>query len=124
MAADVATGVTAPALLETWYELGRIATVPVPQAELDQARRYAIGSLALSTASQAGLASTLTALTASGLGVEWLRDSPLALQEVTVDQVLEVAGRYLAPAGLTAVLVGDAAQVEGPASRVLPVVRE
>ena len=124
LAADVATGVTAPALLETWYELGRVATVPVQQAELDQARRYAIGSLALSTASQAGLASTLTALTASGLGVEWLRDSPLALQEVTVDQVLEVAGRYLAPAGLTAVLVGDAAQVEGPASRVLPVVRE
>ncbi len=123
LAADVATGVTAPALLETWYELGRVATVPVGQAELDQARRYAIGSLALSTSSQAGLASTLTALTASGLGIEWLRDSPQALQQVTVEQVLDVAGRYLAPAGLTAVLVGDAAQVEGPASRVLPVVR-
>ena len=123
LAADVATGVTAPALLETVYELGRVATVPVPQAELDQARRYAIGSLALSTASQAGLASTLSALVASGLGVEWLRDSPLALARVEVDDVLEAAGRYLAPAGLTTVLVGDAEQVQGPASRVLTLER-
>ena len=65
----------------------------LPQAELDQARRYAIGSLALSTASQAGLASTLSALTASGLGVEWLRESPAALARVQVDDVLEAAAR-------------------------------
>ncbi len=123
LAADVATGVTAPALLETWYELGRIATVPVGQAELDQARRYAVGSLALSTASQAGLASTLSALVASGLGVEWLRDSPRALQEVTVEQVQEVAARYLAPTALTGVLVGDAGEVEEPVRRVLDLVR-
>ena len=123
LAADVATGVTGPALLETLYELGRVSTVPVGQAELDQARRYAVGALALSTASQAGLASTLSALTASGLGVEWLRDSPQALAAVGVDDVLEAAGRYLAPTGLTTVLVGDAAQVEGPAARVLAVER-
>ena len=123
LAADVATGVTGPALLETLYELGRVSTVPVGQAELDQARRYAVGALALSTASQAGLASTLSALTASGLGVEWLRDSPQALAAVGVDDVLEAAGRYLAPTGLTSVLVGDAAQVEGPAARVLAVER-
>jgi predicted Zn-dependent peptidase len=121
LSTDVATAVTAPALLETWYELGRMVTVPVGQGELDQARRYAVGSLALSTASQAGLASTLSALTASGLGVSWLRDSPKALAGVTVDQVLEAAARYLAPARLTTVLVGDVEQVEGPVSRLLPV---
>ncbi len=123
LAADVATAVTAPALLETWYELGRIATVPVQQAELDQARRYAIGSLALSTASQAGLASTLSTLVAGGLGVEWLRDAPQALTAVTVEEVLDAAGRYLSPSRLTGVLVGDATQVEGPVQRVLEVVR-
>ena len=121
LATDVATGVTAPALVETLYELGRVTTVPVDQGELDQARRYAVGSLALSTASQAGLASTLSALTASGLGISWLRDSPKALAGVGVDDVLEAAGRYLAPSRLTTVLVGDVAQVLGPVSRVLPV---
>ena len=112
--ADVATGVTAPALLETLYELGRIATVPIAQSELEQARRYAIGSMALGTSSQAGLASTLSQLVGAGLGVDWLRDHPQALAEVTVDDVLAAADRWLAPQRLTPVLVGDTAVVAGP----------
>jgi len=112
--ADVATGVTAPALLETLYELGRMATVAVSQNELDQARRYAIGSMALGTSSQAGLASTLSQLAGAGLGVEWLRDQPKALAGVTVADVLAAGDRWLAPARLTPVLVGDAAVVAGP----------
>jgi zinc protease len=110
--ADVATDVTAPALLETLYELGRIATVPVDQAELDQARRYAIGTLALSTASQAGLAGLLSQLAGAGLGVDWLREHPAALEKVTVDDVLEAGARWFAPSALTPVLVGDTAVVE------------
>ncbi len=114
LSADVSTPTTAPALLETLYELGRVATLPVSQGELDQARRYAIGSLALSTSTQAGLASTLSQLAGSGLGVEWLRDYPAQLGAVTVEQALAAGARYLAPAGLTTVLVGDVAQVEAP----------
>ena len=106
--ADVATGVSAPALVETLYELGRIATVPVRQEELDQARRYAIGTLALGTATQAGLAGTLSQLAAAGLSVGWLRDHPAALERVTVEDVLAAGLRWLAPARLTPVLVGDA----------------
>jgi zinc protease len=109
--ADVATGVTAPALNETLYELGRMATVPVSQAELDMARRYAIGTLALSSASQGGLAGLLSQLTTSGLGVEWLRDYPRALQAVTVEDVLAASATYLAPAVLTPVFVGDSAVI-------------
>ena len=111
---DVATGVTAPALLETLYELGRMATVAVGQGELDQARRYAIGSMALGTSSQAGLASTLSQLAGAGLGVDWLRDQPKALAGVTVADVLAAGDRWLAPARLTPVLVGDADVVAGP----------
>jgi len=110
--ADVATDVTAPALLETLYEMGRIATVPVSQAELDQARRYAIGTLALSTASQAGLAGLLSQLAGSGLGVEWLREHPKALEAVTVEDVLAAGARWFAPSVLTPVLVGDTAAIE------------
>ena len=109
--ADVATAVTAPALLETLYEMGRIATVPVTQGELDQARRYTVGTLALSTASQAGLAGLLSQLSGSGLGVEWLRDYPKALEAVTVDDVLAAAATWIAPAVLTPVFVGDSAVI-------------
>ena len=114
LSADVSTPTTAPALLETLYELGRIATLPVTQAELDQARRYAIGTLALSTSTQAGLASTLSQLAGSGMGVQWLRDHPRRLAAVTVEDALAAGARYLAPSGLTTVLVGDVAQVEAP----------
>ena len=114
VSADVSTPTTAAALLETVYELGRVATTPVGQDELDQARRYAIGVLALSTASQAGLASTLSQLAGAGLGVEWLRDHPAQLAAVTVDDARAAAARYLAPNRLTTVLVGDVAQVEAP----------
>ena len=109
--ADVATEVTAPALLESLYELGRMATVPVGQEELDQARRYAIGTLALSTASQAGLAGLVSQLAGADLGVSWLREHVAALQAVTVEDALAAAARYLAPGVLTPVLVGDAAVV-------------
>ncbi|MDP3713244.1 MAG: pitrilysin family protein [Mycobacteriales bacterium] len=122
LSADVTTGVTGPSLLETSYELGRVATVPVAQDELDQARRYAIGSLALGTSSQAGLASTLSLLAGSGLGVEWLRDHPKALAAVTVDDVLAAGEAYLAPTTFTTVLVGDAEQVAGQVGAVTPFV--
>ncbi len=108
--ADVATAVTGPALLETWYELGRMALTPVTEAELDSARRYLLGTLALGTATHAGLASTLSALFGAGLSADWLADHQRALATVGIDQVTEASRRWLSPAGLTAVVVGDADQ--------------
>jgi zinc protease len=105
--ADVATEVTGPALLETWYELGRMALTPVTEAELDAARRYVLGSMALSIATHAGLASTLSALVGSGLPADWLYDHQRDLAAVTVEEVQEAARRYLAPSALTTVVVGD-----------------
>jgi zinc protease len=106
--ADVATAVTGPALLETWYELGRMALVPVTEAELESARRYLLGTLALGTATHAGLASTLSALFGAGLSAEWLADHQRALATVGIDEVAEASRRWLSPAGLTTVVVGDA----------------
>jgi zinc protease len=109
--AEVATEVTAPSLLETNYELGKMATLPVTQHEVDSVRQYAIGSLALSTATQTGLASTLSALSAFGLGLDWVIDHPARLQQVTVDDVSAAAAEYLAPSQFTTVVVGDASTV-------------
>jgi zinc protease len=119
--ADVATEVTGPALLETWYELGRMALTPVTEAELDGARRYILGSMALATATHAGLASTLSALIGSGLPAGWLVEHQQALAAVTVDQVQEVSARYLAASALTAVVVGDADRIAGQLRPLAPV---
>jgi predicted Zn-dependent peptidase len=119
--ADVATEVTGPAFLETWYELGRMAVTPVTEAELESARRYLLGTLALGTATHSGLASTLSALFGVGLSAEWLADHQRALAAVTVREVAEASRRWLHPAGLTAVVVGDADAVAEPLRALGPV---
>jgi predicted Zn-dependent peptidase len=118
---EVATEVTAPAMLETRYELGRIASLPVTAAEVDAVRQYAIGTLALSTATQAGLASTLAGLSAFGLGLDWLAEHPGRLVSVTVDEVSAAAAEYFAPARLVEVIVGDAESITAPLGALGPV---
>lgn len=115
---DVASDVTAPALLETRYELGRMTAVPPTAAEIDAARAYAIGSLLISLDNQGGLAAMLTALAADGLDVDWMREHPARLNAVTVEDVAAAALRFFAPAAFTGVLVGDAAVI-GPGVRAL-----
>lgn len=105
---DVASNVTAAALLETRYELGRLTAVPPTAEEVEAARRYAVGSLLISLDSQGGLASTLSALAADGLDVGWLRAHPARLEAVTVEQVAAAALQFFAPTAFTGVVIGDA----------------
>jgi zinc protease len=121
---EVATEVTAPALLETMYELGRIASLPVTPAEVESVRQYAIGSLALSTATQAGLASTLSALAVFDLGLDWVIEHPHRLAAVGVEEVSAAAAQFLAPARLTSVVVGDAQTITVPLAALVPVTAE
>jgi len=110
---DVTTDVTAPAVLETRYELARLSAVPPTEAEVESARRYAIGSLLISLDSQPGLASTLAALAGVGLDASWLRAHPGRLEAVTVEQVAAAAEKFFTPTAFTGVIVGDAAEVGG-----------
>jgi predicted Zn-dependent peptidase len=114
----VASDVTAAALLETRYELGRLTAVPPTAAEIEAARSYAIGSLLISLDNQGGLASTIAGLSAVGLGLDWVREHPARLAAVTVEEVAEAALRFFAPTGFTGVVVGDA-DVIGPKVRAL-----
>ncbi|MGH3435277.1 MAG: M16 family metallopeptidase [Sciscionella sp.] len=115
---DTATDVTAAALLEVRHELARLAVVPPKESETETVRRYAIGILATTTASQAGLASQLVALASVGLGAEWLAGHPARLEAVTSEEIAEVARVFYNPAAYTGVVVGDA-DVIGESLRVL-----
>lgn len=111
---EVATEVTAPALLETFYELGKLASLGVTPAELDSVRQYAIGTLALSTSTQAGLASNLSALAPYGLGLDYILEQPARLAATSIDDVNAAAAEFFGPSGFTRVVVGDAASIAGP----------
>ncbi|MGH3898639.1 MAG: M16 family metallopeptidase [Pseudonocardiaceae bacterium] len=112
--ADTASDVTAAALLETRYELGRITVVPPEESEVDNARHYAIGSLTIATSSQRGLAGHLITLATLGLDLDWLRAHPSRLEAVTTTQVAEAAAEFFAPIRFTGVVVGDAERLAGP----------
>ncbi|MBB5824470.1 MULTISPECIES: M16 family metallopeptidase [Micromonospora] len=119
--AEVATEVTGPALLETTYELGRLATLPPKPDELEQARQYALGTLQLGMSTQAGLASLTSAFAGSGLRLEFLAEHAARLAKATVDDVAEVAQRYLAPTGAVTVVLGDAERIAPALSAIAPV---
>lgn len=124
LGADVATGVTTPALLETWYELGRLASLPPKDDELEQARQYAIGTLLLGMSTQAGLAGLASSYAGYGLRLDYLTAYSARLAKATRDEVAEVAARYLAPSKAVTVVLGDASAVESSMSVLGPVERE
>ena len=110
---DTTSPSTAAALLEARYELGRLALAAPTDAEVDSARNYALGTLATSLSTQAGYASTLSALAGFRLGGDWLRAHAQRLAAVTTEQVAAAAAQWLAPARFTGVVVGDLAAVGG-----------
>jgi predicted Zn-dependent peptidase len=111
-AAEVATGVTAPALLETVYELGRLASLPPKPEELEQARQYALGTLQLGMSTQAGLAGLVSTYAGFGLRLPQLAEHAERLAKATLDDVATAAAKYLAPAKAVTVVLGDAELIE------------
>ena len=123
LSTDVATEVTAPALLETWYELGRMASLPPKEDELEQARQYAIGTLLLGMSTQAGLAGLASTYAGYGLGLDYLVGYSAALAAVTAEDVHAAAAKYMAPSAAVTVILGDAAIVEASLGTLGPVER-
>ncbi|MGO9197358.1 MAG: M16 family metallopeptidase [Acidimicrobiales bacterium] len=111
--AEVSTEVTAAALVETRYELGRIATTGVTEEEVEAARRYAVGSFLFRTATQAGLASALSTWALAGIGPGYLTAYPASIARATRAEVDEAARRYLAPSGIATVVIGDGDALAG-----------
>ena len=111
IATEVGTEVTVPALIETRYELTRMVAEPPAEEELLAAKRYLAGTLAMSIATQSGLASYLSMLALNGLPLEYLRDHPKRVDRLTAAQVHEAAVKFLSPKVMTTVLVGDASRI-------------
>jgi predicted Zn-dependent peptidase len=99
-------------MVEVLYELGRIATLPPKPEEVEATVQYLTGTLALGTATQAGLAETLADLLSDEMTVDWLQEYPARLAAVTPEDAQRAAAGMLAPEAMVAVVVGDADVVE------------
>ena len=123
VSADVSTEVTAAAVNEIRYELGRLASTQVSEDELADARQFLVGSSLISLSSQAGLASTAATLEIAGLGLDWLTRNLKAIATVSADDVRDLAARQITPAAGRIVVVGDAARVAAELNTLGPVER-
>ncbi|BCJ72436.1 peptidase M16 [Catellatospora sp. IY07-71] len=121
VSAEVATEVTAPALVETLYELGRIAALPVAETELEQARQYTLGTLQLGMSTQAGLAGLASSYAGFGLRLNYLADYSERLVAATLEDVHRAAATYLAPAVAAPVILGDAERIQAAVAAIVPV---
>jgi zinc protease len=109
--ADVGRDATAASLMEMRYELARIAVGGIEEDEMEGARRYAVGTLSFLTATQAGLAGTLSSLAAVGTSPGYLASHPARIARISKAEVEEVARTLFALPGATTVVVGDAGEI-------------
>ncbi len=119
---EVASEVTAPALLETRYELGRIASLPVTDGEVDAVRQYAIGD-AGDVDCDAGRRWRPRSRRCPRSGWGWTGSGTHAPRLAEADRRRSVScGRASSsrPRGLTSVIVGDAATIAEPLAALGP----
>jgi zinc protease len=109
--AEVRTPVTGDSLKEFFYELSRIRNEPVSEKELADAKSYLTGVFPLRLETQEGLVDQLLQIKMFGLPQDYLETYRRQIQAVTIEQVQEVAKKYVKPDEAAIIIVGDGAQV-------------
>ena len=87
-------------------ELTRLVRDGLTAKEIDDSRRYLIGSMPRALETNAGIATFLQAAEFFGLGTDYDVRTPELLREVTLDEVNTVARRVIDPARATLVIAG------------------
>ena len=109
--AEVRTPVTGDSLKEFFYELGRIRTEPVSEKEIADAKSYLTGVFPIRLETQEGVIDQLVQIKMFGLANDYLELYRSRVQAVTIEQIQEVAQKYVQPDKAALVIVGDGKQL-------------
>lgn len=112
---------TAGALREIFSELETITSQPAPSGQLDAAQAYMVGHFPIITETAGNLAYLVTMQRVFGLPADYWSTYRSNIADVTAEQALEAASRYIHLDRSLIVIVGDASQVAEPARRYGPV---
>lgn len=115
--AQVRTEVTEGALKEFMYEINRIRDERLAADELENAKRALTGSFALSLEQPTTLLQNIVQQALYELPINYWDTYPQRIAAVTVEDVQRVARKYLDPANLQIVAVGDAAKAREPLAK-------
>jgi predicted Zn-dependent peptidase len=105
--ADVRNAVTGPSFNEIAYELNRVATTAPEPGEVERAKRYSIGSLAVFLQPQASLGGVLADYWADSLTPKDLAAEGEKILNVSAEQIQEAGRKYFPMSHMTVIAVGD-----------------
>ena len=109
--AEVRTAVTGDSLKEFFYELDKIRAEPVSQKEISDAKSYLTGVYPIRLETQEGLIDQLVQIKMFDLPDNYLELYRDQIQAVTIEQIQDVAQKYVKPDEAAMVIVGDGAQL-------------
>jgi zinc protease len=110
--AEVRTPVTGDSLKEFFYELDRIRSEPVSEKEIADAKSFLTGVFPIRLETQEGLIDQLVQIKMFGLPDNYLEIYRNKIQAVTIEQIQDVAQKYVKPDQAAIVIVGDGAQLK------------
>ena len=109
--ADVRTSATDSAINEFFKEMIRIKTEKVTEEELDAAKKNMAGTFSISLEQPATIARFALAIEKYKLPADYYQTYLTRLAAVTVDDVMEMAKKYIKPENAYILVVGDKAKV-------------
>jgi zinc protease len=116
VSAAVRNDVVAASLTEIFYEIDKLRSVPVPEAELADAQNYLTGVFSLGVATQNGLLSQFSTVALNDLPDDYLETYRTKIRALTPDDLLQTARKYFDSANMQMVVVGDRQQIESQAA--------
>jgi zinc protease len=116
VSAAVRNDVVAASLTEIFYEMDKLRSLPVPEAELADAQNYLSGVFSMGLATQDGLLSQLSTVALNELPDDYLETYRAKVRAITPYELLATARKYLDSANMQIVAVGDRAQIESQAA--------
>ncbi len=108
---EVRTSVTDDSLKEFFYELNRIRDEKASDEELQDAKNYLTGVFPIRAETQTGLTNLIVSQLLYDLPENYLETYRDKINDVTLDQIQNVANKYVLPEKLAMVIVGDAEEV-------------
>ncbi len=116
VSAAVRNDVVAASLTEIFYEIDKLRSLPVPEAELLDAQNYLTGVFSMGLATQSGLLSQISTLALNDLPDDYLETYREKVRALKPEDVLFAARTYFDSANMQIVVVGDRKQIESQAA--------
>lgn len=109
--ADVTTQFTGASIKEILFEINRMRTEPVPQAELNGIKNYLVGLYVLQNSTRFGVIGQLENMNYNELPKSSIDNYVKEISAVTAQDVQNIAKKYLTEDKMSIVVVGDKSKI-------------